>query len=122
MISPSAKDSDRYIEGEPGYTFRYLPNYHAIPPVASIAPHEMHNNPSPTSGTRPSMMNQSQKPRHGDSEYTKRPRRRAEEVERLYACTWEGCDKAYGALNHLNTHVRNTNHGPKREPKGTELT
>jgi hypothetical protein len=37
----------------------------------------------------------------------------------LYTCSWPGCDKAYGALNHLNTHVRNAEHGPKREPKGT---
>jgi hypothetical protein len=54
----------------------------------------------------------------GDPDYVKRPRRKAEEVERLYSCNFPGCDKAYGALNHLNTHVRNAEHGPKREPKG----
>lgn len=37
-----------------------------------------------------SRMNPSQRPR--------RPRRKAEEVERLYKCTWEGCEKSYGTL------------------------
>ena len=39
----------------------------------------------------------------------------------MYTCNWPGCDKSYGALNHLNTHVRNAEHGPKREPKGTNI-
>jgi serine/threonine protein kinase len=52
--------------------------------------------------------------------YLRRPRRRAE-VNTYYTCNYSGCDNAYGALNHLNTHVRITNHGPKREPKGLAL-
>ncbi|CEP18563.1 hypothetical protein [Parasitella parasitica] len=46
----------------------------------------------------------------------KRPRRRYDEVERLYHCTWPGCSKAYGTLNHLNAHVSMQKHGPKRHP------
>ncbi|POR33028.1 Uncharacterized protein TPAR_06788 [Tolypocladium paradoxum] len=34
----------------------------------------------------------------------KRPRRRYEEIERMYKCGWNGCEKAYGTLNHLNAH------------------
>ncbi|KAJ7247637.1 hypothetical protein B0H12DRAFT_1072863 [Mycena haematopus] len=46
----------------------------------------------------------------------KRPRRRYDEIERLYQCTWLDCNKAYGTLNHLNAHVQMQKHGPKRSP------
>ncbi|KAI8985749.1 hypothetical protein BD414DRAFT_417009, partial [Trametes punicea] len=46
----------------------------------------------------------------------KRPRRRYDEIERLYQCSWPGCTKAYGTLNHLNAHVTMQRHGPKRSP------
>lgn len=47
----------------------------------------------------------------------KRPRRRYEEIERIYQCNWESCNKAYGTLNHLNAHVTMQKHGPKRTPE-----
>jgi hypothetical protein len=46
----------------------------------------------------------------------KRPRRRYEEIERMYKCGWNGCEKAYGTLNHLNAHVTMQGHGTKRTP------
>lgn len=46
----------------------------------------------------------------------KRPRRRYDEIERLYHCAWPDCSKAYGTLNHLNAHVTMQKHGPKRNP------
>ncbi|KAL1756611.1 hypothetical protein FB107DRAFT_248159 [Schizophyllum commune] len=46
----------------------------------------------------------------------KRPRRRYDEIERLYQCSWKDCTKAYGTLNHLNAHVTMQKHGPKRSP------
>ncbi|OJA09553.1 hypothetical protein AZE42_01152 [Rhizopogon vesiculosus] len=46
----------------------------------------------------------------------KRPRRRYDEIERLYQCSWPSCAKAYGTLNHLNAHVTMQKHGPKRSP------
>ncbi|KDN40932.1 hypothetical protein RSAG8_07800, partial [Rhizoctonia solani AG-8 WAC10335] len=46
----------------------------------------------------------------------KRPRRRYDEIERLYACSFEDCTKAYGTLNHLNAHVTMQKHGQKRNP------
>ncbi|WVF65482.1 hypothetical protein IAT40_000210 [Kwoniella sp. CBS 6097] len=46
----------------------------------------------------------------------KRPRRRFDEIERLYACGWNGCEKSYGTLNHLNAHVAMQKHGEKRLP------
>ncbi|KAF2225598.1 hypothetical protein BDZ85DRAFT_257763 [Elsinoe ampelina] len=51
----------------------------------------------------------------------KRPRRRYEEIERMYKCGWQGCEKAYGTLNHLNAHVTMQSHGTKRTPEGTSL-
>ncbi|KAJ7281529.1 hypothetical protein C8J57DRAFT_1297902 [Mycena rebaudengoi] len=46
----------------------------------------------------------------------KRPRRRYDEIERLYHCSWPDCNKAYGTLNHLNAHVQMQKHGAKRSP------
>lgn len=46
----------------------------------------------------------------------KRPRRRFEEIERLYTCDYPGCPKAYGTLNHLNSHKSMQKHGPKSTP------
>jgi transcription factor CON7 len=48
----------------------------------------------------------------------KRPRRRYDEIERLYQCSWPECTKAYGTLNHLNAHVTMQKHGQKRNPNG----
>ncbi|CBF84452.1 hypothetical protein AN9017.2 [Aspergillus nidulans FGSC A4] len=43
-----------------------------------------------------------------------RPRRRYEEIERMYKCGWNGCEKTYGTLNQLNSHVTMQSHGAKR--------
>jgi hypothetical protein len=48
----------------------------------------------------------------------KRPRRRYDEIERLYHCSWTGCTKSYGTLNHLNAHIVMQRHGSKRTPTG----
>ncbi|KAL8747448.1 MAG: hypothetical protein Q9190_000660, partial [Brigantiaea leucoxantha] len=52
----------------------------------------------------------------------KRPRRRYEEIERMYKCGWQGCEKAYGTLNHLNAHVTMQSHGQKRTPEALHPT
>lgn len=36
----------------------------------------------------------------------------------MYKCGWNGCEKAYGTLNHLNAHVTMQSHGNKRTPEG----
>ena len=36
----------------------------------------------------------------------------------MYKCGWDGCEKAYGTLNHLNAHVTMQGHGSKRTPEG----
>lgn len=48
----------------------------------------------------------------------KRPRRRYEDIERRYKCGWQGCEKAYGTLHHLNAHAHSQSHGMKRTPEG----
>lgn len=40
----------------------------------------------------------------------------------MYKCGWNGCEKAYGTLNHLNAHVTMQSHGPKRTPEGMWLS
>jgi hypothetical protein len=40
-----------------------------------------------------------------------------EEIERTYKCGWNGCETAYGTLNHLNGHVKMQWHGTKRTPE-----
>lgn len=52
----------------------------------------------------------------------KRPRRRYDEIERLYQCSWPDCAKAYGTLNHLNAHVTMQKHGIKRTPDGMSVS
>lgn len=39
----------------------------------------------------------------------------------MYKCGWNGCEKAYGTLNHLNAHVTMQSHGIKRTPEGKKL-
>ena len=48
----------------------------------------------------------------------KRPRRRYDEIERLYHCSWPDCTKAYSTLNHLNAHVMMQKHGLMRLSSG----
>lgn len=50
--------------------------------------------------------------------HKKRPRRKFDQIERLYLCGYQGCEKSYGTLNHLNAHVYMQKHGQKRRPEG----
>ena len=44
----------------------------------------------------------------------RRYRRRYLEIVRLYLCLFPGCDKLYGSLNHLNTHIVTKKHGHRK--------
>ncbi|KAJ9065622.1 hypothetical protein DSO57_1017553 [Entomophthora muscae] len=46
----------------------------------------------------------------------KRTRRKPHEIQRHYKCTFQGCQKSYGTLNHLNDHILLQSHGPKHTP------
>ena len=39
--------------------------------------------------------------------------RRYFEVKRFFKCNFKNCNKSYGTLNHLNTHILLKNHGKK---------
>jgi len=111
--------SHRYLQGEPNYPSATAAYHRGTSISSGMYPHEVPRTVHPANLIRPShTIQRGGKPSRGDPEYTKRPRRRAEEIERLYDCNFPGCTKSYGALNHLNTHVRDAQHGPKRLPKG----
>lgn len=63
------------------------------------------------------LLNHNEEPSSGPA-HKKRPRRKFDQIERLYLCGFEGCNKAYGTLNHLNAHVSMQKHGQKRRPEG----
>ncbi|KAI5455013.1 hypothetical protein NCC49_002288 [Naganishia albida] len=62
------------------------------------------------------LLNHNEEPSSGPA-HKKRPRRKFDQIERLYLCGHEGCTKAYGTLNHLNAHVSMQKHGQKRRPE-----
>ena len=57
--------------------------------------------------------NQQQTYRHR-TDFSKRQRRKHTEMERIYDCDFEGCDKAYESISHLNTHREKKKHGDKK--------
>ncbi|KAM3514507.1 hypothetical protein MY11210_001850 [Beauveria gryllotalpidicola] len=111
--SYSHPNSNMYAQPRPewgGYTAQ-----HAAPPLTPG--HQVYGQ-SPASAPqqqRPSQV-YSFVPIPGAQQH-KRPRRRYEEIERMYKCGWNGCEKAYGTLNHLNAHVTMQSHGQKRTPE-----
>ncbi|KAK3313753.1 hypothetical protein B0H66DRAFT_606998 [Apodospora peruviana] len=82
------------------------PGHNVFPQTPSSAPPQ----------SRPNQQVYSFVPIPGAQQH-KRPRRRYEEIERMYKCGWNGCEKAYGTLNHLNAHVTMQAHGVKRTPE-----
>lgn len=92
-----------------------MPGYGHVPPPVSQAP-MVSPTTRPPGGGHPLSTVYSFVPIPGTHQQ-KRPRRRYEEIERMYKCGWNGCEKAYGTLNHLNAHVTMQSHGPKRTPE-----
>ncbi|OWT36998.1 hypothetical protein J008_04158 [Cryptococcus neoformans] len=86
---------------------------YAPPPPVPTAGSDSGGSSNNTNSTNDQMQFMSLSTGHGQK---KRPRRRYEEIERLYPCGWNGCEKSYGTLNHLNAHVMTQKHGEKRLP------
>ncbi|KAF2398491.1 hypothetical protein EJ06DRAFT_558322 [Trichodelitschia bisporula] len=100
-------------------------------PGSFQSPHmQQHYHPATTGPPTPSMVSPGHRPPNSHPLSTvysfvpipgttqhKRPRRRYEEIERMYKCGFNGCEKAYGTLNHLNAHVTMQSHGAKRTPE-----
>ncbi|KAG6248887.1 hypothetical protein E4U24_002495 [Claviceps purpurea] len=89
--------------------------HHGAPPMAGGHPGVYGHNQASQAQQRSSQV-YSFVPIPGAQQH-KRPRRRYEEIERMYKCGWNGCEKAYGTLNHLNAHVTMQSHGQKRTPE-----
>ncbi|QRV89087.1 RCC1 domain protein [Ceratobasidium sp. AG-Ba] len=85
----------------------------ALQPTGLVAP--LSEGPNPPSSQNPGHRTYAFVSLQG-STIRKRPRRRYDEIERLYSCSFEDCTKAYGTLNHLNAHVTMQKHGAKRNP------
>ncbi|KAK2794089.1 hypothetical protein FQN52_009171 [Onygenales sp. PD_12] len=101
---------------------QYAQHQHGLPgPYSSPATTVGSASPAATAGPRPGQTHSLSQvysfvPIPGAQQH-KRPRRRYEEIERMYKCGWNGCEKAYGTLNHLNAHVTMQSHGSKRTPE-----
>ncbi|KAF2487834.1 hypothetical protein BDY17DRAFT_320348 [Neohortaea acidophila] len=105
--------------GRPDWAGQYQQPMYGHSPVTSGAgaPNMVaHTLPRPPAGGHPLSTVYSFVPIPGAQQH-KRPRRRYEEIERMYKCGWNGCEKAYGTLNHLNAHVTMQSHGTKRTPE-----
>ncbi|KAB8300570.1 hypothetical protein EYC80_000064 [Monilinia laxa] len=98
--------------GHAGHAAHHSASHNGIPYPVSGAPTQTSTAPV---GQRTSQV-YSFVPIPGAQQH-KRPRRRYEEIERMYKCGWQGCEKAYGTLNHLNAHVTMQSHGSKRTPE-----
>jgi hypothetical protein len=85
---------------------------------SSVRPSFLNGNPEAGSSSQTSDSKQNFVSMSGAA-HKKRPRRTFDQIERLYNCGWNGCDKSYGTLNHLNAHVATQKHGIKRLPSGT---
>jgi len=106
------------LYGRPEWAGGYQqPMYnHSPATTGGAAPNMPAHVPRPPAGGHPLSTVYSFVPIPGAQQH-KRPRRRYEEIERMYKCGWNGCEKAYGTLNHLNAHVTMQSHGAKRTPE-----
>ncbi|KAI9700754.1 MAG: hypothetical protein M1836_002123 [Candelina mexicana] len=123
---PGHQGPPQMYNGRPDWGGQYGAHPHGLP--GPFNPHAPATNVSaapsmPTAGPRPVQQQghplsqvYSFVPIPGAQQH-KRPRRRYEEIERMYKCGWNGCEKAYGTLNHLNAHVTMQSHGQKRTPE-----
>ncbi|CAD6566422.1 MAG: hypothetical protein ASARMPREDX12_008251 [Alectoria sarmentosa] len=128
--SPYAPHDMNHYQGHPppGYPQHWPQQYaghpHGMPggpyssPGTGASAQGTPSSAGPRSGQNPHPLSQvySFVPIPGAQQH-KRPRRRYEEIERMYKCGWQGCEKAYGTLNHLNAHVTMQSHGQKRTPE-----
>ncbi|KAF2232495.1 hypothetical protein EV356DRAFT_525192 [Viridothelium virens] len=131
QYSPYGPPHDMQQYAHPGQPMYGRPDWPGqYPPGPHMAPAPYGHPPSTTAGGAPAMASAPRPPAGGHplstvysfvpipgAQQHKRPRRRYEEIERMYKCGWNGCEKAYGTLNHLNAHVTMQSHGTKRTPE-----
>ena len=73
----------------------------------------IHNVVDPQSMPYPYPQNQHFNEDH-EPKKVRRFRRRYNQIVRKYSCTYAGCNKSYGSLNHLNTHIVTKKHGHRK--------
>lgn len=123
----SPEQSDQYSRPTTGDSRSTSSSHTTVGPPSTF--HQSHRRPGPYSPGSGGRGGASPPPHGRDDEgsktynfiaqpaqSTKRPRRRYDEIERLYTCDYPGCTKAYGTLNHLNSHKTMQKHGPKSTP------
>ncbi|KAF2687018.1 hypothetical protein K458DRAFT_385841 [Lentithecium fluviatile CBS 122367] len=137
--SPTYPHQQQYSPYAPHHDMQHYPGHPSTPMYAQrpewagqYPQHGMpYGHPSSSGPPAPAMVSPVQRPPTGGhplstvysfvpipgAQQHKRPRRRYEEIERMYKCGWNGCEKAYGTLNHLNAHVTMQSHGAKRTPE-----
>jgi hypothetical protein len=104
--------SSTFLDGHPLHS--QTPALSLVPPSPSVSSEGEHD----TSPSDPSVSKTYSSLSLPDNAVRERPRRRYDEIERLYHCSWSGCTKSYGTLNHLNAHIVMQRHGNKRTPAG----
>ncbi|KAL5403086.1 hypothetical protein PMIN03_010169 [Paraphaeosphaeria minitans] len=138
--SPTYPQHQQYSPYTPHHDMQHYPGHPATPMYAQrpewAGQHPQQHQipygyPASSGPPAPAMVSPVQRPPNGGhplstvysfvpipgAQQHKRPRRRYEEIERMYKCGWNGCEKAYGTLNHLNAHVTMQSHGAKRTPE-----
>lgn len=60
-------------------------------------------------------------PEYPDHRRGRRFRRRYNQILRKYMCSFPGCTKSYGSLNHLNTHIFSKKHGQRKSKADFQL-
>lgn len=139
QTSPTYPHQQQYSPYTPHHDMQHYPGQPQTPMYASRPewaghypqPGMHYGHPATSGPPAPAMVSPVQRPPTGGhplstvysfvpipgAQQHKRPRRRYEEIERMYKCGWNGCEKAYGTLNHLNAHVTMQSHGAKRTPE-----
>ncbi|EGW31871.1 uncharacterized protein SPAPADRAFT_62481 [Spathaspora passalidarum NRRL Y-27907] len=91
----------------------YIANYPYMQPTYNAAPHQM----LPTGAPIHHSLQQYHPGAPGMDIANKRGRRfrrRYNQIVRKYSCSYPGCIKSYGSLNHLNTHIVTKKHGHRK--------
>lgn len=112
----SQQQQQHYASLVPGtqptqYGHAQLTAQQILPPGAPL--HSMHNyhqlHHQQQQHNQALEMNHLQEAKRG-----RRFRRRYNQIVRKYACSYNGCTKSYGSLNHLNTHIVTKKHGHRK--------
>ncbi|KAG7661241.1 uncharacterized protein J8A68_005237 [[Candida] subhashii] len=92
---------------QPQYNQSHLAGQQILPPGAPLHSLQHYH---PMQQHNPGMdMTHFQEAKRG-----RRFRRRYNQIVRKYACSYNGCTKSYGSLNHLNTHIVTKKHGHRK--------